>query len=149
MDRRNFLKTTGTFIAGASIARSALANAASEPAAAGRLILPMNRNWRFNRSVAEGSHTRDFDDSGYERVVIPHTNARLPWHSFDEKTYEFISSYRRRFKLPAEAKGKRVFVDFEGAMTASTVWINGQRLGEYKGGYTPCFFDLTPHVYFE
>ena len=105
MDRRNFLKTTGTFIAGASIARSALANAASEPAAAGRLILSMNRNWRFSRSVAEGSHTRDFDDSGYERVVIPHTNVRLPWHSFDEKTYEFISSYRRRFKLPAEAKG--------------------------------------------
>ncbi len=149
MDRRNFLKTTGTFIAGASIARSALANAASEPAAAGRLILPMNRNWRFSRSVAEGSHARDFDDSGYERVVIPHTNVRLPWHSFDEKTYEFVSSYRRRFKLPAEAKGKRVFVDFEGAMTASTVWINGQRLGEYKGGYTPFSFDLTPHVDFD
>ena len=149
MDRRNFLKTTGTFIAGASIARSALANAASEPAAAGRLILSMNRNWRFSRSVAEGSHTRDFDDSGYERVVIPHTNLRLPWHSFDEKTYEFISSYRRRFKLPAEAKGKHVFVDFEGAMTASTVWLNGQRLGEYKGGYTPFSFDLTPHVDFE
>ena len=149
MDRRNFLKTTGTFIAGASIARSALANADSEPGAAGRLILPMNRNWRFSRSVAEGSHARDFDDSGYERVVIPHTNVRLPWHSFDEKNYEFVSSYRRRFKLPAEAKGKRVFVDFEGAMTASTVWINGQRLGEYKGGYTPFSFDLTPHVDFE
>jgi beta-galactosidase len=149
MDRRNFLKTTSTFIAGATIARSALANAASEPASAGRLILPMNRNWRFSRSVAEGSHARDFDDSGYERVVIPHTNVRLPWHSFDEKTYEFVSSYRRRFKLPAEAKGKRVFVDFEGAMTASTVWINGQRLGEYKGGYTPFSFDLTPHVDFD
>jgi beta-galactosidase len=149
MDRRNFLKTTGTFIAGASIARSPLANAASEPAASGRLILPMNRNWRFSRSVAEGSHTRDFDDSGYERVVIPHTNVRLPWHSFDEKTYEFVSSYRRRFKLPTEAKGKRVFVDFEGAMTASTVWINGQRLGEYKGGYTPFSFDLTPHLDFD
>ncbi len=149
MDRRNFLKTTGTFIAGASIARSALANAASEPAAAGRLILPMNRNWKFSRSVAEGSHARDFDDSGYERVVIPHTNVRLPWHSFDEKSYEFVSSYRRRFKLPAEAKGKHVFVDFEGAMTASTVWINGQRLGEYKGGYTPFSFNLTPHVDFD
>ncbi len=30
MDRRNFLKTTGTFIAGATIARSALANGAAE-----------------------------------------------------------------------------------------------------------------------
>src|SRR5204862_8024914 len=42
--------------------------------------------------------------------------------------------------------GKYVFVDFEGVMTASTVWINGQRVGEYKGGYTPFSFELTPHV---
>jgi beta-galactosidase len=150
MDRRKFLKTTGTFIAGATVVRSALANAATEPAAAqGRLVLPLNRNWRFSRTVAEGAHARDFDDSGYERVVIPHTNVRLPWHSFDEKSYEFVSSYRRRFKLPLEARGRRVFVDFEGAMTASTVWINGQRLGEYKGGYTPFSFDLTPHLDFD
>jgi beta-galactosidase len=150
MDRRNFLKTTGTVIAGATIARSALANAAADAnAPAGRLVLPMNRNWRFSRAVADGAHARDFDDSAYERVVIPHTNARLPGHSFDEKSYEFVSSYRRRFKLPAEARGKRVFVDFEGAMTASTVWINGQRLGEYKGGYTPFSFDLTPHLDFD
>src|SRR6478736_1948709 len=150
MDRRNLLKTTGTFIAGASIAQSALANAAAEAnAAQGRLVLPLNRNWRYSRTVVAGAHARDFDDSGYERVVIPHTNVRLPWHSFDEKSYEFVSSYRRRFKLPAEARGKRVFVDFEGAMTASTVWINGQRLGEYKGGYTPFSFDLTPHLDFD
>ena len=72
-------------------------------------------------------------------MVVPHTNIMLPWHSFDEKSYEIISLYRRKFKLPAEAKGKRVFVDFEGVMTASTVWINGTKLGEYRGGYTPFY----------
>ena len=77
---------------------------------------------------------------------MPHTNIRLPWHSFDNKRYEFISTYRRRFSLPEAARGKRVFVDFEGVMTASTVWINGVRLGEYKGGYTPFSFELTSHV---
>ncbi len=148
MDRRKFLKTTGTFIAGATIARSTLATGASEPAQ-GRLVLPLNRNWRYSRMVAEGAHARDFDDSGYERIVIPHTNVRLPWHSFDEKSYEFVSSYRRRFKLPPEARGHRVLVDFEGVMTASTVWINGERLGEYKGGYTPFSFDLSPHIDFD
>src|ERR1700687_3797424 len=147
MDRRKFLKTTGTFIAGATIARSTLATGASEPAP-GRLVLPLNRNWRYSRAVAEGAHARDFDCSEYERIVMPHTNVRLPWHSFDEKSYEFVSSYRRRFKLPPEARGHRVFVDFEGVMTASTVWINGERLGEYKGGYTPFSFDLTPHIDF-
>ena len=80
-------------------------------------------------------------------VVIPHTNVRLPWHNFDDKDYEFVSTYRRRFKYPAGAKGKRVFVDFEGVMTASTVWINGVALGEYKGGFTPFSFELTPHLH--
>jgi beta-galactosidase len=78
--------------------------------------------------------------------VLPHANIVTPWHNFDDKDYEFVSTYRRHFRLPPSAAGKRVFVDFEGAMTATTVWINGVRLGEYKGGYTPFSFDLTPHV---
>jgi beta-galactosidase len=144
MDRRDFLKTTGTLIAGATLVPSAFAR---EPETSeGRLVLPMNRSWLYNRTVVEGAHRKDFDDSGYEKVVVPHTNVRLPWHSFDEKSYEFVSSYRRHFKVPAEARGKHVFVDFEGVMTASTVWLNGTRLGEYKGGYTPFTFELTPHL---
>jgi len=152
MNRRNFLKTTGTVIAGASLAARAFADntakGGSVPGGA-RLILPINRNWRYKSSAVEGVHERTFDDSGFERVVIPHANVRLPWHGFDDKTYEFVSVYRRRFKLPPEAQGRHVFVDFEGVMTASTVWLNGVRLGEYKGGYTPFSFDLTSHLDFE
>jgi beta-galactosidase len=150
MDRRDFIKTTSTLIAGATLAPAALAMSADTMKdSGGRLVLPMNRNWLFSRTVIEGAHEKGFDDSGYDKVVIPHTNVRLPWHSFDEKNYEFVSNYRRHFKLPPEARGKHVFVDFEGAMTASTVWINGTRLGEYKGGYTPFSFELTPHLDFD
>src|SRR5687767_1694734 len=31
-------------------------------------------------------------------------------------------------------------------MTAATVSINGQRLGEYRGGYTPFSFEITSHI---
>jgi beta-galactosidase len=151
MDRRDFLKTTSTVIAGATLAPGTLAaNPAltGDSTAEGRMVLPLNRNWRYNKYFVEGAHGREFDDSGFERVVIPHTNVRLPWHSFDDRTYEFVSIYRRRFKLPPEAVGRHVFVDFEGVMTASTVWINGARLSEYKGGYTPFSFELTPHINF-
>ena len=149
MDRRDFLVQSGTLLAGAALASGSLATAESLQAVnaeQGRMMLPVNRNWRFSSKVVDGGHAVEFDDSSFDRVVIPHTNRKLPWHSFDDKSYEFISLYRRPFKLPAEAKGKRVFVDFEGVMTASTVWINGQKLGEYKGGYTPFSFELTPHV---
>jgi beta-galactosidase len=152
MDRRGFLKQTGTFLAGAALAPYALSESDAQteaPQGTGRLVLPMNRNWRYSRTFVDGAHSKDFDDSGFDRIVIPHTNVRLPWHGFDEKTYELVSLYRRRFKLPVAAHGKRVFVDFEGVMTASTLWINGQKLGEYKGGYTPFSFDLTPHLDFD
>jgi beta-galactosidase len=143
MLRRDFIKTTGTVVAAATLPGIALA---AEPAAQGRTILPINRGWRFSPSKIAGAEAIRFDDSKFERVVIPHTNVKLPWHNFDDRTYEFISTYRRRFKYPAAARGKRVFVDFEGAMTASTVWINGVALGEYKGGFTPFSFELTPHL---
>ena len=107
----------------------------------------MNRNWRYKPAKVDDAISPTFDDAGFERVVLPHTNIELPWHSFDEKSYSFISTYRRRFRQPKDAAGKRIFVDFEGAMTASTVWINGVALGEYRGGFTPFSFELTPHLH--
>ncbi len=145
MLRRDFLKTTGTLLAASTIPGTA-AFAAEHGASQTRVVLPINRNWRYHPAKVDGAHLPSFDDSSFERIVIPHTNVQLPWHNFDDKLYEFVSTYRRRFKYPAAAQGKRVFVDFEGAMTASTVWINGVALGEYKGGFTPFSFELTPHL---
>lgn len=148
MDRREFVKTSGSVLAAAAVNKTAFAKktAAETQTGDGRMVLPINRNWRYHPSFVAGGHDKGFDDSAFDNVVVPHTNIRLPWHAFDDKDYEFVSLYRRRFKLPAAARGKQVFVDFEGVMTASTVWINGTRLGEYKGGYTPFSFDLTPHI---
>jgi beta-galactosidase len=148
MDRRDFMKTGGAVIAGAAVGKKMFAQQ-TETKSQGRLVLPINRGWRYSPKFVEGGHDLGFDDSGFDRVVVPHTNVPLPWHSIDENTYTFVSLYRRKFRLPAEARGQRVFVDFEGVMTASTVWINGQKLGEYKGGYTPFSFELTPHLNFD
>ena len=151
MRRRDFIKRTGALMAGmlADSAFAAAFGSAPVPRVGGRLVLPMNRDWRYSRSAVPEARMKDFDDSGFERVVIPHSNTHLPWHSFDDKEYEFVSVYRRHFKVPPQARGRHVFVDFEGVMTASTVWLNGTRLGEYKGGYTPFSFELTPHLDFE
>ncbi|HEY1743996.1 MAG TPA: glycoside hydrolase family 2 TIM barrel-domain containing protein [Granulicella sp.] len=145
MRRRDFIKTTAALCATATLpGASAFALA---PASTSRRILSINRGWRYKAAKIDGAESPEFNDAGFERVVIPHTNVRLPWHNFDDKAYEFVSTYRRRFKYPANAEGKRVFVDFEGVMTASTVWINGHALGEYKGGFTPFTFELTPHLH--
>src|ERR1700753_3363879 len=114
MHRRDFLKTTGTVLAAAALPSPApfSPNPTATKQSAGRLILPMNRNWLYHPAKLEGAHAPGFDDSAFDRVVIPHTNVRLPWHSFDDKDYEFVSIYRRRFKLPPEAKVKRRCVVF-------------------------------------
>ncbi len=143
--RRDFIKTSGAVLASAALTGPAAL--AEKQIADGRAILPINRNWRFFPSKVAGAESPGFDDSKFERVVVPHTNIELPWHNFDDKDYEFISTYRRRFKFPKGAEGKRVFVDFEGVMTASTVWINGVLLGDYKGGFTPFSFELTKHLH--
>ena len=109
MIRRDFIKT-----AGAALASTALPGAhafADGQVAPGRMILPINRNWRYHPSKVSGAESTSFDDSQFARVVIPHTNIELPWHSFDDKDYEFISAYRRRFMLPEGAAGKKVFVE--------------------------------------
>jgi len=144
MERREFLKTAGAVVAVAALPEAQVLG--EEQVAAGRKIVPINRNWRYHPAKVDGAEQVSFDDSGFAPVILPHTNVELPWHSFDEKDYAFVSTYRRRFKLPEGTEGKRVFVDFEGAMTASTVWINGVRLGEYRGGFTPFSFELTEHV---
>jgi beta-galactosidase len=146
MLRRDFIKTTTSALVSTTL--SAPSVFANDRELQPRSVFPINRNWRFHPGKVEGAHLPGFNDAAFEKVVIPHTNVRLPWHSFDEKDYQFISTYRRRIKFPLAAHGKRVFVDFEGAMTASTVWINGKPLGEYKGGFTPFSFELTPHLSF-
>ena len=143
MDRRRFLKTTGTALAATRVGAVAQAQESASAKTTGRLVLPINRGWRYSDKVMEAGHAADFDDSTFERVVVPHTNIRLPWHGFPDRAYEFVSMYRRPIKVPAAGKGRRVFVDFEGVMTASTVWLNGQKIGSYKGGYTPFSFELT------
>jgi beta-galactosidase len=137
VDRRRFL-------AGAAVAIAQAGHAADSPSV--RRSYELNRNWRFLPHAEERSLQPGFDDSKFDRVTLPHANVRLPWHSFDDRAYEFISVYRRAFRAPADWRGMRVFADFDGAMTASTVAINGHMFPEYKGGYTPFAVELTDHL---
>ncbi len=48
--------------------------------------------------------------------------------------------------MPAEDKGKRFFVDFDGAMSHAKIWLNGQYLGEWPYGYASFRLDMTSHI---
>ena len=147
MNRRNFMKA-GTVALGSAGLRREIAEAAESvpPAPAVRYAFSMNRNWLSGGKVDHGSTRSNFDDSKFQRVTLPHTNRLLPWHSFDEKEFQFLSIYRRHFRMPNTLRDRRIFVDFAGVMTAAIVTINGEKLDEYRGGYTPFSFELTRHI---
>ncbi|MFT4111181.1 glycoside hydrolase family 2 protein [Silvibacterium sp.] len=148
MRRRSFLKSSAALTAASALGSfSPLAFAGTGSNDPGSVrFLPINSGWRFSPRAVSGFEQPEFNDLDFVTVTVPHTTVALPWHDFDDKDYQFLSSYRRRFRLPASARSKRVFVDFEGAMVASTVWINGHKLDEYRGGYTPFSFELTEYL---
>jgi beta-galactosidase len=107
-----------------------------------RRLYPFNRGWLY----APQDLPAETPDSAFERVALPHTNLMLPWHSFDNHDYQFLSTYRKRFRLPEPLQGRRLGLEFDGAMTVAAVFCNGVKLGEHAGGYTPFRFDVTDDV---
>lgn len=113
-----------------------------------RKIIDLNFNWKYSESFTEDMVRASYDDSSFEKVDIPHTNKELPYNYFDEKDFQFVSCYRKSFRLPDEAyeKGKHIFITFEGAANYAKVYLNGSFVGEHKGGYTPFSIDITDKI---
>ena len=53
------------------------------------------------------------------------------WKKEHGKDYDGLAWYRTRFKLPAGAEGKRLFLFFGAVDEGATVWLNGQLVGEH------------------
>lgn len=53
-----------------------------------------------------------------------------------------IGWYQRELTVPAAWSGRRVFVTFGASDWKTTAWLDGRRLGEFQGGYTPFSFEL-------
>jgi beta-galactosidase len=78
----------------------------------------------------EGPFRRDLDNS----------TGALPWRG--------IGWYRKAFEIPAPLEGKRVYLDFDGAMANAKVYLNGKLVGGWPYGYNSFRVDLTPALRF-
>ena len=108
-----------------------------------RSVLLFNDDWLY---APEELPLGAGDDQFAAGDAAAHQHRLLPHHNFDNLDYQFISTYRKRFTLPEPRNGRRLYVDFDGAMIAATVSINGRVLGEHDGGYMPFSFDLTDYL---
>lgn len=98
-------------------------------------------DWYYHDSYTPGME-KNPSLEGFSQVQLPHANQELPYHYFDETSFQFISCYKRFFQTPDLAPGQIVVLRFEGVMTQAKVYLNGHELGEHKGGYTPFSFEV-------
>jgi beta-galactosidase len=105
-------------------------------------ITPLDAGWRFGPYVS-GCTAPDFDDSGLAPVTLPHTVVPLSWQDWDPGSWERRWIYRNRFDTPPDAVGRRVFLDFDGAMTHAELSLNGTALPDHLGGYLPFSREIT------
>lgn len=96
---------------------------------AGRIVINFNSSWKFIMLTKAGGlcnmpvERANFDDAICETVNLPHT-----WNSFDgsdgrggivqggEHYYRGLGGYRKKFTLPENACGKRIYIGFGAAI---------------------------------
>ena len=122
-----------------------LAWAANPLQAAGlHQTINFNRAWRFELADHPGAQLTKYDDATWERIGLPHSFS-LPYF-LSPKFYVGYGWYRKHFTVPKDWQGKRINLDFDGVFQVAEVFVNGQRVGEHKGGYTGFQFDITDAV---
>lgn len=113
--------------------------------AEGRIVESFNSGWSFKKTPAtpELAVNAPKWNSGWSEVEIPHT-----WNAKDMQTqvnnfYEGIGYYKKQYILPAEQKGKRIFLRFEGVGSCTEVFVNGMLATSHKGGYSAFACEIT------
>ena len=113
----------------------------------GRKAYSMNMAWRFLKGDSEAQvWNKDFDDSAWEVVSLPHGIEYLPIEASGCANYQGVVWYRKHFTPSDELKGKRLFLHFEAIMGKSEVYLNGKLIKKHYGGFLPVIADITDGI---
>ena len=139
-----------TWLCAVALGASQLLHANQLPAPAARVEMRLNDAWRFARvenqtnifqpDPAEAAVA--FSDAKWEKVFLPHT-VRIEQPESAQKYFQGVCWYRRQIAPDAAWRGKKVSLQFEGAMQVADVWVNGRHVVTHCGGYLPFSVDLT------
>lgn len=119
-----------------------------------RMILPFSTDWRFMEGNYAGANKKDFDDSKWRQLNVPHDwsiEKQFDQHMEFGGNHAYLPRwtvgwYRKHFRLAANEAEQRVYIQFDGIHNNSEVWINGHFLGKRPYGYVSFQYDLTPYI---
>ncbi|WP_238327622.1 glycoside hydrolase family 2 TIM barrel-domain containing protein [Paenibacillus gorillae] len=113
------------------------------------LIRELTGDPNFEISQIYGSGTPRDKQTGWVSVDLPH-DWRLDQPYKEEQGAAFqgylpngAGYYRKVFQIPQEDEGKKIIIEFDGVMRASSVWVNGCFVGDHLSGYTSFHYDIT------
>lgn len=92
-----------------------------------------NSDWRIDKQKNTVTLPYTWNEDEAFKVPSTHMSDSVIW-------------YRKTFRLPKEAEGKRVFIEFEGARQAAEVFVNGKSVGLNENAIMAFGFDLTPYI---
>lgn len=111
----------------------------------------MIKGWKFYASqapfalpapAAVGGATPG-EEVAWEKVSLPHSVRLEPANASGGRNYQGVCWYRKTLAADAGWAGKKLYLEFEGAMQVADLWLNGKKLTTHYGGYQPFTLDLT------
>ena len=92
-----------------------------------------NSDWKIGKSKKTVTLPRAWNENEAYKVYIHSMSDSVIW-------------YRKNFVLPESAKGKKVFIEFEGARQAAQIIVNGKEVGMHENGVMAFGFDITQFI---
>lgn len=116
---------------------------ARQPASS-RVEYNFNPGWLLKAADEAGAEAVSFADADWKKVTLPHAwNEDSAFKVDTKKVPAGIAWYRKHFKLPVDAAGKKVFLEFEGIRQAGEFYLNGEFIGRSENGVMAFGFDIT------
>ncbi len=132
----------------------------------------LEKDWKFKLGNYRNAVQKDFDDSQWENVVVPHDWAiKGPFDKDVDKQVVAIWQngervptektgrtgglphigegwYRKKFTISKSNTNKKILLCFEGAMSQPEVYVNNVKVGKWNYGYSYFYFDISDVVNF-
>ena len=113
-----------------------------------------DKDWRFLLGDSASMAKADYDDSSWRLLDVPHDWAiegdfyvGNPSGAGGGALPGGIGWYRKAFEVKSEeVKSEKFFIEFDGVYMNSTVYVNGEKVGNRPYGYSSFEYDITPYV---
>ncbi len=110
-----------------------------------RMKQNINRDWRFTFGDPDDDPCRvNYNDSSWQKVGLPHSFS-IPYFR-SHRFYTGYGWYRKKIQINDEWLTKNISLEFDGVFQVAEIYVNGEKAGEHRGGYTGFTLDISPFI---